>query len=158
MGLPGINDTDFVLRRYPGIDRDPVQTLLQSGIIHGIEFGAGDGEVPFSEKTDPPGNRHGRDFVISGDHDRADTGAEGIQYSRAGFDPRRIHHGCHAEKGIVLLHTDIAGECIFRLPADQCQYPQTLGGPELILFEDLLSPGTGQRADARKGKNPFRTV
>ena len=91
--LPRPDDPDLMLRGHPGIDADLRHKVPQLRITHSVDDRALHGFRAVPQDTDLPGDGRRRDLMVTGDHNRTNTGADALRHCRFGFLPGRIHHG-----------------------------------------------------------------
>ena len=101
--LPGIHNTDFVLGGNPGVYADAWQLFIQLFFRQTIQLGAGQCQIPGRVDAQLLCDRGGRNFVIPGDHDSADTGLPGLRHRVYGFRSGWIDHGDQPQKDEIRL-------------------------------------------------------
>ena len=125
-----------MLRGHAGVDADLRHKLLQFLVAHAVDDRALNGLRAVPQNADLTGNGRRRDFVVAGDHNGADAGADALRYCRLGFLPGRVHHGDEAQEleVVLILQADGGGG---QHPLAEGQHPQALVGK---LFVDLFDP------------------
>ena len=129
-----------MFRRYPGVDGDPLQALIQVVVTHIGELHAGHRLVPFPEDADLPGDGSRSDLMVAGDHDGADPASLGVGHGLDGLRPGRVDHGDEADEGKVPLVLQGERPDLRELTVGEGQYPQALHGELHVDPGDALPP------------------
>ena len=134
--LPRPDDADLMLRGHTGVDADLRHKLLQFLVAHAVDDRALHGLRAVPQNADLTGNGRRRDFVVAGDHNRTDTGADALRHRCLGFLTGRVHHGDEAEESQAVFIRQSDGRAV-HAAAGEGQHPQALVGK---LFVDLFDP------------------
>ena len=80
--LPGPDNADLMLRRYPSVDADLRHKVPQLRVAHFVDDRALHGFRAVTQNTDLPGNGSCRDLMVAGDHNGTDSGADALRHRR----------------------------------------------------------------------------
>ena len=101
--LPRLHNAHFVLRGHPGVDGEFVHVLLQQLLGHEVQVLPGDGQVAAAENVQLPGDGHGGELVVPGDHHRADARGVALPHRVPYLQPGRVDHAHQPHKGEARL-------------------------------------------------------
>ena len=100
--LQRLDDTQFVFRINPSVNRDLLHGPVQCVVRHLVNFRARERPV-IGANAQLFTNNSGGNRVVAGDHHRADTRLSCLGHGFFGFFPRRVDHADQAYKHQILL-------------------------------------------------------
>ena len=112
-------------RVYPCIDRDLLHHIFKFIVLNAVQFGSGEGKVPFTENSEFPGNSRGRDLMVSSDHYGLDASTRTGPDCDLRLFPWRVSHPHKPHKdhfGLYLLK----GDFFFKTTVSNSDNPESL--------------------------------
>ena len=99
LALPRLDDADFVVRRYTGVNRDVFHFFVQLFVGHGVQLCSGNSAVVRLHNAKLFGNSRGCHHMVAGDHYRFNARLAADGNCLFGFRTGRVDHTNQPHQG-----------------------------------------------------------